>query len=54
MAHLLRTEFLRWGRRSAHDDLIFAVALACWRAGGQPIPLYGPEPIPFISPKVRR
>ena len=55
MAALLRTEFLRWGRRSAHDDLIFAVALACWKAGGQPISLYGGTgPIPMTHPEVRR
>lgn len=53
MAALLRTEFLRWGRRSQHDDLVFAVALACWKAGGQPIPFYGPGPLPLIHPQIR-
>ena len=51
----LRTEFLRWGTRSAHDDLIFAVALACWRAGTPPRSLHGAGPIPHLfpaSPKV--
>ena len=54
MADLLRTEFLRWGQRSAHDDLIFAVALGCWKAGGQSIPLYGSGPMPFVYPKIRK
>ncbi len=53
-AAALRSELLRWGRRSAHDDLIFAVALACWKAGGQPFALYGPGPLPFIFPELRR
>ncbi len=35
-AEILRSELLRWGHRSAHDDLVFAVGLACWKAGGQP------------------
>jgi len=54
METLLRGEFLRWGRHSAHDDLIFAVALACWKAGGQPISLHGNVPLPLIYPEVRR
>ena len=53
-AEALRAELLRWGRRSAHDDLVFAVALACWKAGGQPLSLYGPAPLPLIHPEVRR
>jgi hypothetical protein len=54
-AEALKTEFLRWGRRSAHDDLVFATALACWKAGGQPLPmLNGPVPIPHLYPEVRR
>jgi hypothetical protein len=46
---LLEAEFLRWGRRAAHNDLIFAVALASWKAGGQPISLYGPAPLPLYA-----
>ena len=53
-AEVLRTELLRWGRRSAHDDLVFATALACWKAGGQPFRLYGAGPLPLIHPEVRR
>ena len=53
-AAALRSELLHWGRRSAHDDLIFAAALACWKAGGQPFALYGPGPLPFIFPELRR
>ena len=53
-AEALRAELLRWGRRSAHDDLIFATALACWKAGGQPFNLYGSGPIPLIHPEVRK
>ena len=53
-AAALRSELLRWGRRSAHDDLIFAVALACWKSGGQPLSLYGPGPLPLIFPETRR
>ena len=49
MRQLLEAEFLRWGRRSAHNDLIFAIALACWKAGGQPISLYGPAPLPLYA-----
>jgi hypothetical protein len=52
-ANLLHSEFLRWGRRSTHDDLIFAVALACWKAGGQPMPVYVQGPLPLIYPAVR-
>ncbi|MBM3786532.1 MAG: hypothetical protein FJW30_19410 [Acidobacteria bacterium] len=32
----LRAEFHRWGRRSAHDGLIFAIALAAWKAEVRP------------------
>ena len=46
----LRTEFLRWGTRSAHDDLLFAVAIACWRAGSPPRSLHGAGPIPHLFP----
>ena len=53
-SELLRTELQRWGCRSAHDDLIFAVALACWKAAGQPFNLHGPGPLPFIYPELRR
>ena len=54
-ADALHTELHRWGRRSAHDDLVFAVALACWKAGGQPLSLYGGQgPLPLIYPEVRR
>jgi len=51
-AEAFRTELHRWGRRSAHDDLVFAVALACWKAGGQSF--YSSGPIPLIYPEVRR
>jgi hypothetical protein len=54
IAAALRAELLRWGRRSAHDDLVFAAALACWKAGGQPLSLNGPGPLPLIFPEVRR
>lgn len=54
IAEALRAELLRWGRRSAHDDLVFATALACWKAGGQPLSLNGPGPLPLIFPEVRR
>ncbi|MBM3793495.1 MAG: hypothetical protein FJW31_05390 [Acidobacteria bacterium] len=50
----LRSELLRWGNRSAHDDLVFAVALAAWKAGGQPLTLNGPGPLPLIYPEVRK
>ncbi len=50
----LQTELHRWGCRSAHDDLVFAVALASWKAGGQPFNLHGPGPLPFIYPELRR
>lgn len=53
-AEALRAEFLRWGRRSAHDDLVFAVALACWKAGGQPLSLNGPGPLPLIFPNLTK
>ena len=53
-AEALRTELLRWGRRSAHDDLVFAVALACWKAGGQPLSLSGSGPLPYVFPEIRR
>ena len=53
-AEALRHELLRWGHRSAHDDLIFATALACWKAGGQPLSLNGPGPLPLVFPEVRR
>jgi hypothetical protein len=53
-AEALRTELHRWGRRSAHDDLVFAVALACWKAGGQLFPLFGPSPVPLITPEIRK
>jgi len=49
-AEALRTELLRWGTRSAHDDLIFAVPLACWRAGTPPRLLHGAGPIPHLFP----
>jgi hypothetical protein len=54
IAEALRAELLRWGRRSAHDDLVFATALACWKAGGQPLSLNGPGPLPLILPEVHR
>jgi len=54
IADALRNELLRWGRGSRHDDLVFASALACWKAAGQPIPLYGPGPLPLLYPEVRR
>ena len=53
-AEALRTELLRWGRRSTHDDLVFALALACWKAGGQPLSLSGPGPLPYVFPEIRR
>lgn len=53
-AEALRAEFFRWGRGSAHDDLVFAVALACWKAGGQPLSLSGLGPIPNVFPEVRK
>ncbi len=53
-AAAFRSELLRWGLRSAHDDLVFAVALACWKAAGQPLSLSGPGPLPLIFPEVRR
>ena len=53
-AEALRSELFRWGRRSAHDDLIFATALACWKAGGQPLSINSPGPLPLIFPEVRR
>lgn len=52
IGRLLEQEFLRWGCRSAHDDLVFAVALACWKAGGQPLPSNS-GPLPLIYPKIR-
>jgi hypothetical protein len=48
---LLEAEFLRWGRRAAHNDLIFATALASWKAAGQPISLYGPALLPLYEDK---
>ncbi len=36
------------------DVVAFAVALACWKAGGQPFALYGPGPLPFIFPELLR
>ena len=54
VADALRTELLRWGRRSTHDDLIFATALACWKAGGQPFSLHGLGPLPLVFPELRR
>lgn len=33
----LRSELLRWGNSSSHDDLIFATALAVWRALTPPL-----------------
>jgi hypothetical protein len=54
IAEALRAELLRWGRRSSHDDLVFATALVCWKAGGQPLSLNGPGPLPLISPEIRR
>lgn len=53
-AAAFRTELLRWGRRSAHDDLVFAVALGCWKAGGQTFHLHGSGPLPLITPELRR
>lgn len=53
-AAAFHSELLRWGLRSAHDDLVFAVALACWKAAGQPLSLSGPGPIPLLFPEVRR
>ncbi|MCC6536002.1 MAG: hypothetical protein IT162_00525 [Bryobacterales bacterium] len=54
-AEALRAELYRWGQRSAHDDLVFAVALAAWKAGGQPLhQLHGPNPIPLLYPEVRK
>ncbi|MCC6539430.1 MAG: hypothetical protein IT162_17900 [Bryobacterales bacterium] len=50
----LRSEFLRWGDRSAHDDLIFAVGLAAWKASGLPLNLDGAGPIPMVFPEVRK
>jgi hypothetical protein len=47
MRQLLESEFNSWGRRSAHNDLIFAIALACWKAGGQPIVPHIPGPLPM-------
>jgi hypothetical protein len=47
MRQLLEAECLRWGRRSAHNDLIFVIALACWKAGGQPIAQHIPGPLPM-------
>lgn len=53
-AAAFRSELHRWGLRSAHDDLVFAVALACWKAAGQPLSLSGPGPLPLIFPEIRR
>ena len=54
LAEALRFELHRWGRRSAHDDLVFALALACWKAGGQPLSPFSPGPLPLIYPELRR
>ncbi len=51
-AEALRAELLRWGRRSAHDDLVFAVALACWKAGGQPLFINALAPLPLLFPEM--
>jgi len=52
-AENLRHELVRWSRRRAtRDDLIFATALACWKANGQTLSMYGPAPLPGVYPKV--
>ncbi len=53
-AAAFREELCRWGRRSGHDDLVFAVALAAWKAGGQQFQIHGSGPLPMLFPEIRK
>jgi hypothetical protein len=50
IGNLLEAEFLRWGRRAAHNDLIFAVALASGKPEANPSPSTAPLRFPSRRP----
>jgi hypothetical protein len=54
IASVLSAEFLRWGQRSEHDDLIFAIAPASGKPAANQSPNTSPAPphVPGCTPLI--